>query len=117
MVAALGLVEGAALAAVVAGANIADGLQAALFLAFEEHADGGGVFEAGHHLSEVGKGVLWPGVGIAGHQQRGFVTEGVGAHAVEVVGESGAAIVFPDALEGFADVAFVGEIAQAADMG
>ena len=60
VVAALGLVEGAALPPVVAGPHGADALQAALDLPLLEHADGRGVLEARHHLRVVRERLFGP---------------------------------------------------------
>ena len=67
VVAAFGLVEGASFLAVVAVADVFDTAEAVLGLAFVEHADGGGVFEAGHNFGEVREGVFRTVFGIAGH--------------------------------------------------
>ena len=48
---------------------------------FVEHADRGGVLEAGHHLVEVREGVGGRPMRVARHQQRGFVAEGKGPQA------------------------------------
>ena len=117
VVAALGFVEGASFLAVVSVADILDAFEAVGGLAFVEHTDGGGVFEAGHDFGEIGEGIGGPLVGVGGHEEGGFVAEGVGAHVVEVVGHGRFVVIFHDAFEGGLDVLGLDEIAEAGDVG
>src|SRR4030042_4314799 len=61
MVAALGLVEGAALLPVVARPDVPDDLQAVSCISLVEQPDGSRVFEAGHDLGVIRERVLRPG--------------------------------------------------------
>ena len=117
MMTALGLVEGAAALAVVAGADGLDAAQAILHLPFIEHADSCGVFEAGHDLVEVGEGAFRTTTArIAGHQQCRLVIQDVRAHMVEVAVEALPEVVAHDAVQRAAHIGRVDEVAKTVDV-
>ena len=80
VMAALGLVPGVALFAIVAGAGVADALDALGGHAGVDHVRGGEVFEAGPGLGVVGeRNARALGLAVIADDERGFVVEGVGA--------------------------------------
>lgn len=117
VMAAFGFAEGVAAAAVVAGADGGDDAEGIVRHAFLDTGDGGGVFEAGHHLGEIREGHAEAAARPRRHDEAGLVAEGVGTHGVEVVGEAGAPIVLHHTHDGAAEVAGVGEGAEAGEGG
>ncbi len=117
VVAALGLVEGAASRAVVASAHGADDAQALLLHALLHQAHGGHVLEARHRLAEVREGLRRALLRVVGHDERRLVGDGEGAHVVEVRPEHRPHVVAEDAPQRGPRVGGVDERSEAADVG
>ncbi|MBA7665546.1 hypothetical protein ES703_73620 [subsurface metagenome] len=115
--AALRLVEGAALAPIITVANVLNTLKAVVELPLVQHPNGSGVLEARHNLGEVREGFFRPVFRIAGHQKRRLIAQCEAAHTIEMPVQAGPFVVFHNAAQGLADIFGLEQIAEVADVG